>query len=168
MTPEQIVETVGMLGLAFGRRIESETFDVYEFALADLDVEDHRAVVKRVLRTMERWPSPAALRKAILDQFGLLAPDEDQAWEMAFAFATSRRTEGLDSLPYPVVEAYKVVGGSWSIKTGDRAVTHAQFREAYRRAKERADRATLEMSWNGLALTPGGGRHGRAEQALPG
>lgn len=157
MRPDQVVEVVGLLGIAFAQPISAETFEVYEPALEDLDVVDHRGLVKTLLRTMKRWPSPAVLREAILSRHGLLAPDEDQAWTMVVDYAG--KGEGFEHLPEPVREALTAVGGTWSIKHHDRGVVHAQFRDAYRKAKERADRGTLEASWNGLALT--GGQHGR-------
>lgn len=158
MTPEDASAVVALLAAAFGRPATPETFEVYEVALEDLDVEDPRGLVKRLLRTMERWPSPAQLRRAILDHHGLLAPTEDEAWRIASTYAAhvdhARDVGAFDLLPEAVQEAVRTVGGSWSIRVSDRGVVFAQFRDAYRLAKARIDGEALARSWNGLPLAP--------------
>lgn len=141
---------VALLAAAFGKPATPETFEVYEVALEDLEIEDPRAVVKRLLRTMERWPSPAQLRRAILDQFGLLAPDVDQAWTAVVEYVSGSRTVLHDLAR----EALRAIGGSWAVKTGNQGVVFAQFRDAYRAIAARSDGEALERSWNGLALAP--------------
>lgn len=154
MTRQEIAGVVGILAVAFGRDASVETFEVYEAALADLDVEDPLGLVRRLLRTMERWPPPAVLRKAILAQYGLLAADHDQAWSVALEWSTSPHGLGVRP-PEVVMEAIEAVGGSWAVRHTDRSIIHAQFRDAYRLAKERHDHEVLERTWAGLALLPG-------------
>lgn len=151
MTPEEVVEVVGLLAVAFGRDTRPETFEVYEFVLGDLDIPDPRRVVKSLLRTMDRWPSPSTLRREFLAWYGLLAPDEDQAWTLAVRAA---QAGGIGELPGPVKDAVEAVGGSWGIRVGQETTIRAQFRDAYRLVKTRADRETVERSWKGLPLNP--------------
>lgn len=103
--------------------------------------------------------APAALRKRLLDDLGYLQPDDDVAWRMVREWAVEgRRT--FDSLPQPVWEAAEAVGGSWAIRTGVETTIHAQYREAYKKARARSDRETMERTHDPL-LEVGHGRDDR-------
>lgn len=142
MNEEQVARIVGALAVSYAKDLTTQTLDVYGMALLDLPMTDEVGFVKRVIRTHEWWPSPAVLRKLILDDLGVLAPDEDQAWVMAKR-ATQSAT--VATLPEPVHQAVEAVG-RWNILHGQETTVAAQFREAYRRSKSRADRETLERS----------------------
>lgn len=167
MTPQEVVEVVGVLTVAFGRKATPEMFEVFGVALEDLEVSEPRQVVLGLVRTMEEWPSPARLRRVLLDRSGLLPPDEDQAWDLV------RRTMqpmgsmlylGTTELPAVVQEAVRTMGGSRSMAMGVETTIRAQFRDAYRLARKRAVDEALGASWKGVVIS-GGGRvelhHGR-------
>lgn len=169
MTPEDIVGVVGLLAVAFGRETSADTFEVYEAALEDLDVDNPRGLVLDLLRRMEWWPPPAVLRREILAAAGKLPPDEDEAWQMAMAY--SRNPDRVD-LPDAVREAVTTVGGIWTLRTGTQGVVFAQFRDSFRAARGRELRASLARSWKGVPLSPGsqvGLSHGRGhdDRGLP-
>lgn len=163
MTPEQIAALVGVLAVAYGRDPSPEMFQVYEMALADVPAPDVERLAQRIVRTEKWMPTPAAIRERILEDLGYLSPDEDQAWVMAKEWSVGRTALRSEDLPQPVWEACQAVGGSWSIRTGVETTLHAQFREAYRRAKARADREAIERTHEPL-LEVG---HGRNDRGLP-
>lgn len=152
MTPEEIVEVVGLLATAHGRNATPEMFEVYEAALTDLDIPDARAFAIRYVRTAKWWPSPAHLREAILDAYGLIAPDEDVAWRAALEAVAHG---GTDRLAWPIQEALRAVGGPWGFRMGTETTVRAQFRDAYRLAKRREDQEAMAQNWKGLPLNPG-------------
>lgn len=153
MTPETIATIVTALGVAFGRPVTPEALDVYAMALADLDLQESpRAFVARWVKTEEWMPPPAKLRRAILESQGALAPDEDRAWAIARVWAIQAAANS--ELAPPILEAVKTVGGSWAIRHGQESIVLAQFREAYRTAKARWDRGTMEADYS-LALEAG-------------
>lgn len=165
MTPEDIVGVVGLLAVAFGRETSAETFEVYESALADLDVDNPRGLVLDLLRRMEWWPAPGVLRREILAAAGKLPPDEDEAWQMAMAY--SRNPDRVD-LPPSVREAVATVGGIWNLRTGTQGVVFAQFRDSYRAVRGREMKAALSASWKGVPLSLGslvGLSHGRGDHS---
>jgi len=168
MTPEDIVGVVGLLAVAFGRETSAETFEVYEAALEDLDVDNPRGLVLDLLRRMQWWPPPAVLRREILAAAGKLPLDEDEAWQMAMAWS---RNPDQVTLPPSVREAVTTVGGTWALRTGTQGVIFAQFRDSYRAARDREVRDSLASSWKGVPLSPGslvGLSHGRGpDRGLP-
>jgi len=167
MTDQEIATVVTLLAIAHGKTVDEDgtLFDVYEPALADLELPDPRAAVKRILRTVEKWPSPATLRRFLLASYGCLAPDEDLAWSMAVVYATGR-TVGRAQLHPAVTDAVDAMGGTWSIRQGTETTVRAQFRDMYRAARARHDQEAMERTWTGVALCPGGRDDDR--RALPG
>lgn len=146
MTEEQVARIVGALAVSYGKDLTTQTLDVYGMALLDLPLDDDVALVRRVVRTHQWWPSPATLREMVLADLGVLSPDEDQAWRMAKRAVMEAATR---SLPGPVLEAVETVGRQ-AIATGVETTVAAQFREAYRRSKSRADREMMERTHEGL------------------
>ena len=157
MTPEEVSGVVALLATAFGRTMTVETIEAYAYALEDLEIEDPVGQVKRLLRTLDRWPPPAVIRKALLDAYGVLPPDVDQVWPQVVRWAS------YSTDPYapdrPVIsdlarQAVEAVGGSWAIKHSDRSIIYAQWRDAYRAIVARETHESLARSWNGLPLAP--------------
>lgn len=158
MTPEDVVGVVALVASAHGKTVTPETIEVYAMALEDLEIEDPRGTVLGILRTMERWPSPATLRKAILDRYGLLPLDVDQVWPQVVKWAVHPYSDPY-SPDRPVIsdlarQAVEAIGGTWAVRNGDRGVVFAQWRDAYRAIAARETHEVLERSWTGLPLTP--------------
>lgn len=151
MSPEEIAAVVGLLAVAFGRDVAPETFDVYEAALGDLEVDDPLSMVHGLLRTAERWPPPALLRRTILEASGVLPPGDAEALDQMRAY----RSDPTVEVHRLVAKAVQMVGGTWALRHYAETTTIAQFRDTYRSLRAEAETSLVARSWEGVALHPG-------------
>lgn len=63
MTEREFGAHIATLASAYGRKLEIGTIRVYYENLSDLDADAFGAAVKASIRTLERFPSVAALRE---------------------------------------------------------------------------------------------------------
>jgi hypothetical protein len=140
-------ETVRLLALVTRlwpwAQLQVGTPQAWQLAMDDLPYALVEQALLAVARTEQRPPTVATLRHQVAATAGLLAPDEDVAWGLALAVA-SKEGVGRKHLPGPVAEAYDTVGGAHGMTMqGAPATVRAQYRDAYRAARDRHDRALL-------------------------
>lgn len=146
MTPHEAAAIVAAIAAAYPMWPASrETVAVYADALADLPAADVRSAVAEIIRTEDRWPSIATIRRITASRAGLLAPSGAQAWAEVRALASSGAQPAAASHP-AISEAISAIGW-WDLRTSSNPETiRAQFLRIYEDCQRRADRPILAGS----------------------
>lgn len=143
MTPQQTVDLMRLVTQCSpAMRLAEGTPAVWHRLLADLPFEAACNAVIAHYATERRFITPADIREGVARAADLLAPDEDLAWLEAQSVATNEGI-GRGQLHPAVERAYQALGGAWGINSGQAGTVRAQFRDAYRAARDRHDREVL-------------------------
>jgi len=144
---EHVVELIRQLAAAhrpYGW--SDESVDGYLMALGDVDVELVRRAVVAAVRTRDKMPAPAELRRdALALLVGKGPPDVDQAWsEVLTRFGTHGRYRTPDWSHPLIAEAVESLGG-WGrlCLTEDVTGARIRFTRAYQTSSDRAERLAL-------------------------
>lgn len=156
MTPEEAADVVRVIEHGWSRPVMvPETALLYIGSLVDLDYEDTKAAVLRLLRVAEYRPSVAAIRREVAQAAGLLPPSLEQALAQAHRWCQWREQagwqNGLGEVSVQPETHHVVVRVCRSLTVGPSDPTWPHvFRAAYREAVGAAERVVLSGSRLGL------------------
>jgi hypothetical protein len=151
VTRDEARQLLALVASFDGRR-SFGTYDVEAWlsVLGDVGWDEAHAAVLAHYATRTDCVMPAHVRRHAAATSGRLAPDDDEAFRLAAAVA-SAEGEGRGQLHPAVRDAYDTVGGSYGFAVPASTV-RAQFRDAYRSARERHDERVLLGRLDVIAL----------------
>lgn len=149
MTAAETVRLLAFLAAANpAMRVEDGTAEAWHVILALVPFETAMVPARRLVTTT-RWVAVSDIARGVAADAGMLAPDEEQAWEAATRVA-SNEGEGRTTLHPAVEEVYWSFGGAGGPLTSSHSAVRAQFRDAYRTVAGRHDEERI------LGITDGG------------
>lgn len=145
MTRQETAQIMAVLGAAFPHvSMSRETIEVYHDALEDVDFAAARRAVRELLRVVDRWPSPAQIRRAAANLLGILAPDSGEAWADVLAEARRIGLYGEPAFRHEAIRATVSAIGWRNICTSEMPDTlRAHFLRLYDEHRKRQDHQTL-------------------------
>lgn len=154
MTRGQAVELVAYLAAAFPRAdLPDATVAVYAEALADLDHDQAREAVHRLIRTRTFFPAIAEIRDEVV-RTELDSPEPELAWGDVLEEVRRVGAREVPSFPWPEMQAAVDAVGWRDICLDENvAASRARFVDAYRAARGRRIRDAVAGE---LALASGG------------
>lgn len=138
-----------------------ETVAIYVDALADLDARDVSDAIAEIIRTEERWPAVATIRRRVAARAGALAPSPAQAWEEIRSISSAGGSPGDVSHP-AISEAVRTIGWWDLCRSTSPETIRAQFLRIYEDCQRRHDSAILSSQSAGTAL-----EHGSRDRLSP-
>lgn len=144
MTPQEAIGLLALVRATWPGMSVVEGMDRTWAALfSDVPAGAATEAVLRLGRRTSRFLAVADIRREVARMAGLLAPDEDLAWRGATAVAVDGGL-GRNQL-HPVVAAvYTDMGGASGPLALGGTTVRAQFRDAYRQARDRHDADVLD------------------------
>ena len=152
MNPREAASVVALIAAAYPQWPASkETVAVYADALGDLAMEDVTAAVRAIIRTDDRWPTVATIRRRVASTNGLLAPSAGVAWSEVCGLAASVGRGSAARFSHPTITAAVTAIGWYNLCNSTNLDTlRAQFTRIYEDGRERHD---VELLGRGEGLS---------------
>lgn len=149
MTRQEAAAVVAMLAAAFPAFPPSrETVAIYVDAMLDLDWAETRDAAHDLIRTEERFPAVASIRRRVCARAGLLAPTGAQAWDEVNAASGNGGRSRSQEWSHPAIADTVRAIGWWALCSSiNPETTRAQFLRLYDDVRRRHDENTM--------ITPG-------------
>lgn len=152
MTPREAAALVAAIAAAYPQwNASAETVAVYADALSDLNAAEAHDAVKQIIKTSERWPTIATIRRTVAHRTGRLAPSPAEAWgEVQQRASTHGRSAPPEWSHYSIAAAVRVIGW-WNICHSMNPETlRSQFLRIYEELRTASDNEII----GGAASTP--------------